>query len=91
MVRVYAKDLLVTVTRSTLEDILYDRLQDCTLKTWESSAKYTRMHVTSTKDTGYAIDQEVIILETLKDKGLEEARRVCAPIVEKANEVDDTD
>lgn len=49
------------------------------------------MHITSTNDTGYAIDQEVIIQETLKDKGLEDARRVCAPIVEKANEVDDCD
>lgn len=60
MVRVYAKDLLVIATRSTLVDILYNRLQDCTLKTWESSAEFTRMHITSTKDTGYDIDQEVI-------------------------------
>lgn len=53
--------------------------------------KFLEMHITSTEEYGYAIDQEVTIQETLNDNGLEHTHSVYAPIVEEANKHADTD
>ena len=80
VVGVYVDDLLVTATASSLIDMFFADLNNLSVKNLGIAHKFLGMRIKHDDENGYDIDQEVTIVDMLKDLGLENARGTRTPM-----------
>ena len=69
VVGVYVDDLLVTATASSLIDMFFADLNNLSVKNLGIAHKFLGMRIKHDDENGYDIDQEVTIVDMLKDPG----------------------
>ena len=91
VVGVYVDDLLVTATASSLIDMFFADLINLSVKNLAIANKFLGMRINYDDENGYEIDQEVKIVDTLKELGMENARGTRTPIDDPTYDVVEND
>eukprot|EP00644_Phytophthora_capsici_P019544 jgi/Phyca11/133580/e_gw1.570.9.1 len=91
VVGVYVDDLLVTGTEAAAVDAFFSELADLSVKDLGVASKFLGMRVTYDEEEGYHLDQEVMIMNMLKEFGMENAHAVRTPIGPEGNDKNATD
>uniref|UniRef100_H3GKF0 Integrase catalytic domain-containing protein n=1 Tax=Phytophthora ramorum TaxID=164328 RepID=H3GKF0_PHYRM len=91
VVGVYVDDLLVTGTEQLPVDAIFEELREFSVKDLGRAIKFLGMCVTYDEVDGYELDQEVTIMEIVRNFGMELAHGVRAPIGPEWNEARDAE
>ena len=75
-------DLLVTGSDQGSVDSFFDKLTSLSVKDLGCARKFLGMRVQYTDEDGYTFDQEVGIMDMLKEHGLEMGHSVRVPITQ---------
>ncbi|KAG3156636.1 hypothetical protein PC128_g21833 [Phytophthora cactorum] len=83
VVGVYVDNLLVTGTRQDAVDASFEELASLSIKNLGRAHKFLGMRVNYDDVNGYRLDQELKIMDMLKEFGMEMAHSVRTPIGEE--------
>ncbi|GMF47391.1 unnamed protein product [Phytophthora fragariaefolia] len=86
VVGVYVDDLLVTGTKQAVVDAFFGELTSLSVKDLGCAHKFLGMRIVYDDLDGYSLDQEVMIIDLLKEHGMEHEHGVHTPIGKDSNE-----
>uniref|UniRef100_A0AAV1U951 Reverse transcriptase Ty1/copia-type domain-containing protein n=1 Tax=Peronospora matthiolae TaxID=2874970 RepID=A0AAV1U951_9STRA len=86
IVGVYVDDLLVTGSDQGSVNSFFDELNSLSVKDLGCARKFLGMHIQYNDENGYTFDQEVGIMDMLKEHGLEMGHSVRVPITQDWND-----
>ncbi|GMF60978.1 unnamed protein product [Phytophthora fragariaefolia] len=86
VVGVYVDDLLVTGTQQEAVDEFFSELTELSIKDLGPASKFLGIRVNYSEEEGYDLDQDIAILDMLKEHGMEFAHSVRTPTGVECNE-----
>ncbi|KAE9047045.1 hypothetical protein PR002_g1253 [Phytophthora rubi] len=85
--RLMHKTLVEIGQQQSAVNAFFEKLEEFSFKDLGRASEFLGMQVVDDDEHGYDLDQEVMILETLKDHGMEKSNGVQIPIGPDWNEV----